>query len=314
VSPELNDSSWDKIKVPSAWENDGYVGYDGYAWYRTKLIIPSYLSEEVLFLDLGQIDDVDETYLNGHKIGGMGSFPPEYVSAYNQDRHYYIPSEFINKSGDNILAVRVYDEKQDGGIVNGKVSVCTYNEMPNMIVSLEGEWKFKKDDDPSWSNPKFDDWNWETMFVPNFWESQGYFGYDGYGWYRRQFDMPGGKNSDLVMMLGNIDDIDQVFLNGKMIGSTGEFGKHFWSKNSNDWDKIWRTLRGYEIPEGLLKPGKNLIAVRVFDRGGGGGIYNGPIGILSLKEYKKYEEKYEEYVNLNFYKISKHIVINALKN
>jgi hypothetical protein len=315
MNPEFNDSSWDKIKVPSAWEDDGYVGYDGYAWYRTKLVLPSTLNDEVLFLDLGQIDDVDETYLNGHKIGGLGSFPPNYQTAYNANRHYYIPKEILNKNGDNVLAVRVYDEKQSGGIVNGRIGIYTYRNMPEMLVSMEGSWKFKKDDDLDWANPKFDDWNWESIYVPDTWESQGYFGYDGFAWYRQQFVMPTGKEDNLVIMLGNIDDIDQVFVNGTMIGSTGDFGKHIWSKNSYNWDKYYIELRGYEIPKGLLKPGgKNLVAVRVFDQHGEGGIYNGPIGILSYKEFKKYKDNYEEYGYSDFYHLSRRIVINSFKN
>jgi len=315
MSPELNDSGWDQINVPSAWENDGYVGYDGYAWYRMKLTIPDYLSEETLFLDLSQIDDVDETFLNGHKIGGLGSFPPNYKSAYNVNRHYYIPKEFLNKDGSNVLAVRVFDEREAGGIVNGRVSICTYRDLPDMLVSLDGEWKFKKDDNMDWANSKFDDWNWESIYAPNTWESQGYFGYDGFAWYRRQFDMPKTKENNLILMLGNIDDIDQVYLNGKLIGSTGEFGKRMWSKNYDNWNNDWLELRGYEIPKGLLKSGgKNVIAVRIFDKGGDGGIYNGPLGILDQNQFKKYKNKYEEYSNSNFYFTSKRIVINAFKN
>jgi sialate O-acetylesterase len=315
MNPDFNDSSWDMTNVPSAWENDGYVGYDGYAWYRTKLIIPSHLFDEALFLDLGQIDDVDETYLNGHKIGGLGSFPPNYESAYNKNRHYYIPKEYLIKDGYNVLAVRVYDEKQDGGIINGQVGIYTYRNMPEMLVSMEGSWKFKKDDNADWSSPKLDDWNWESINVPNTWESQGYFGYDGYAWYRHQFSMPSVKEDDMVLMLGNIDDNDQVFVNGTMIGSTGDFDEHFWSKNSDNWDKSYSELRGYEIPKGLLKAGsKNLIAVRVFDHHGEGGIYNGPVGILSYKEYKKYKSTYEEYSNSSFYLLTKRVVINTFNN
>ena len=111
------------------------------------------------------------------------------------------------------------------------------------------------------------------------------------------------------------DKLHQVYVNGKLIGSTGEFGKRIWSTNSYNWDKYWAELRGYEIPEGLLKlGGKNYVAVRVFDHGGEGGIYNGPIGILSYKEYKKYKSNHEHYSNSNFYFSTRHIVINTFKN
>ena len=314
ANPEFNDSAWDEIHVPTSWEQDGYVGYDGFAWYRTKISIPSYLCDEVLFLELAQIDDVDETYFNGHKIGGLGTFPPNAKTAYNVDRHYYIPKEFLNKNGDNYIAVRVYDQQQVGGIVNGQVGICTYRDLPEMLVSLEGKWKFSTYDNPAWSKTDYDDSEWKSINVPNTWESQGYEGYDGFGWYRLQFRAPSVKDDDLVLMLGCIDDIDQVFVNGKMIGSTGEFGKRIWTKNSFFWDKDWLELRGYEIPKGLLnRGGKNVIAVRVFDQGGSGGIYEGPLGILSLKEFKKYKRKHEQYVDSDLYHFTKRIVINTFK-
>ena len=34
ISPSYDDRSWESIKVPSTWENQGFHGYDGYAWYR----------------------------------------------------------------------------------------------------------------------------------------------------------------------------------------------------------------------------------------------------------------------------------------
>jgi len=33
-------------------------------------------------LNVGKIDDADETYFNGVKVGGLGHFPPQYVTAW----------------------------------------------------------------------------------------------------------------------------------------------------------------------------------------------------------------------------------------
>ena len=77
ISPKFNDSSWETIKVPSTWEDQGFNGYNGYAFYRKNINIPSTYKGRMLYLNMGYIDDVDEVYLNGHKIGSTGSFPPE---------------------------------------------------------------------------------------------------------------------------------------------------------------------------------------------------------------------------------------------
>jgi beta-galactosidase/beta-glucuronidase len=82
VSPKFNDSDWETIKAPSPWENQGYNGYNGYAFYRKKINIPSNYKGRMLYLNMGYIDDVDEVYLNGHKIGSTGGFPPDYNTAY----------------------------------------------------------------------------------------------------------------------------------------------------------------------------------------------------------------------------------------
>jgi sialate O-acetylesterase len=48
-------------------------------------------------------------------------------------------------------------------------------------------------------------------------------------------------------------------------------------------------FRGYYIPAGFLKKGqKYVISVRVLDKGGVGGVYEGPVGILSQAKYIDY--------------------------
>jgi len=49
--------------------------------------------------------------------------------------------------------------------------------------------------------------------------------------------------------------------------------------------------RAYFLNPSLIRPGKiNVIAVRVWDRGGGGGIYAGPVGLVVREEYLRYEQ------------------------
>jgi hypothetical protein len=70
----FDDSSWDMIRVPSHWEDDGFNGYDGFAWYRTKFDGSKLDKEEVYYVNLGFIDDCDEVYINGRPIGFSGQF------------------------------------------------------------------------------------------------------------------------------------------------------------------------------------------------------------------------------------------------
>ncbi len=106
ASIDFNDNDWEEIKVPSAWENEGFHGYNGYAWYRKKFRVPSELKSTGFYLNLGYVDDVDQTFVNGHLIGVSGGFPPEFVTAYSAERKYFVPKEIL-KDGENLIAVRV---------------------------------------------------------------------------------------------------------------------------------------------------------------------------------------------------------------
>jgi hypothetical protein len=288
ISPKFNDSGWETIKVPDAWEDQGFNGYNGYAFYRKKIAIPSVHKGRMLYLYMGYIDDVDEVYLNGHKIGSTGNFPPNYVTAYNAERNYYIPEQYINFDGSNLIAVKVYDSQQEGGIVSGEIGLYGGKTALKFDLNLQTTWKFKTGDDLMRKEVDFDDKLWDEIFVPAKWEDQGYRDYDGYAWYRKSFIyQETGVDEKLVILLGKIDDIDQVYINGTLVGSTGIFpSKHNSGGNSG---QEYNSLRGYYLPAGLLKKDqKNVIAVRVLDTGGAGGIYEGPVGFITQTKYIEY--------------------------
>jgi sialate O-acetylesterase len=284
---KFNDSSWESIKVPSPWEDQGFNGYNGYGFYRKKINIPSTYKNRMLYLNMGYIDDVDEVYLNGHKIGSTGSFPPDYNTAYNAERIYYIPEEYIVFDGQNQIAVKVYDSEQQGGIVSGDIGLYGGKASVNFDVNLQSMWKFQPGDDMRRKESDYNDSGWGEILVPAKWEDQGYRDYDGAAWYRKSFVFPSTvANDKMVIVLGKIDDIDQVYINGVLVGSTGNF------KDESSSDQEWTAFRGYYIPDGLLKKGqKNVIAVRVIDTGGDGGIYEGPVGIISQTKYIEYWRK-----------------------
>jgi alpha-galactosidase len=127
----FNDSDWKPIEIGKSWENQGYDRYDGFAWYRLHVVIPSsvrdksFLKEKIEF-DLGKIDDGDEVYLNGSLIGknaGKGGDIKD--GPYDLERVYRLnvkdPRIFWDK--ENIIAVRVWDHGGDGGMYEGKYGI-----------------------------------------------------------------------------------------------------------------------------------------------------------------------------------------------
>ena len=294
AKPQFDDSKWDNIIVPSAWEKQGYIGYDGFAWYRKKFSLPEGIKKQDIIIQINNIDDVDRIYINGSSVGHTGKFPPQYKSGYGFERNYIIPASLLNFFGENTISIRVYDEAGEGGIVYGPVKLAYNESEEDLSYKLDGEWKFSIKDKGAFSDPEFNDSDWKTIKVPQTWQSQGYWGYNGKAWYRYTFEL--NTEIDLnnhYLVLGKIDDYDETYLNGKMIGSNWPT---FYS------NETYRTLRGYHIPKNLIKKGKNVISVRVYDHSGVGGIYEGPIGIVKEKVWKELRKKSEDdwHDNYNF--------------
>lgn len=115
-----------------------------------------------------------------------------------------------------------------------------------------------------WKNSHFDDSQWPLMKLPGVWEERGFPGLDGTAWFRKTITISeGDAGKDAVIELAKVDDADETYINGVKVGSTQQ----------------WDELRKYTIPAGVLKAGKNVIAVRVVDNQGGGGIYGDDIAM-----------------------------------
>jgi len=168
ANPKTDVSEWDKIYVPGEWE-ENYEGYNGYAWYRKNFDMHSYPEKGTLSLLLGRIDDVDEVFINGVKVGQTGSFFPDYHTAYNVDRKYYLPDGLLKPTG-NVIAVRVYDEGQAGGIVSGDdIGIFYDNDNSLLSLDLSGEWKSSIYREPDINEASFDDKKWDSLKVPSSW-------------------------------------------------------------------------------------------------------------------------------------------------
>lgn len=139
-----NDKNWKPVQTSLCWEKQGYPDYNGYAWYRIKVIIPSSLKQKSYLKDslkiiLGKIDDCDQTFLNGVKIGQNGGLPGtfEKVKAYDVVRRYAVSAKgkLIRWDRPNVIAVRVYDQQGNGGLIYGKLSMSMIDL--NDIINIE---------------------------------------------------------------------------------------------------------------------------------------------------------------------------------
>lgn len=102
--------------------------------------------------------------------------------------------------------------------------------------------------------------NWKPVAVPSMVDDFGLGAHDGVFWFRREIELPAelaGKEG--MIHLGKIDDEDTTWINGQRIGS----------------DKRWQNERNYTVPVGVLKAGRNVIAVRMINNTGAGGWTSG---------------------------------------
>lgn len=112
-----------------------------------------------------------------------------------------------------------------------------------------------------WFEPATETVSWKKVKLPQLWEGTEIGNTDGIIWFRKDIELPAGVDGKPVTLsLGPIDDIDETYVNGKLIGSTNRYD----------------SARVYTLPAGSVQAGANTIVIKVTDGGGGGGIYGKP--------------------------------------
>ncbi|MGI5974720.1 MAG: sialate O-acetylesterase [Paludibacter sp.] len=108
-----------------------------------------------------------------------------------------------------------------------------------------------------WTDKGFDDADWFDFPVPGMAQTNGMTPKNGIFWFRKEVDIPTSwSGQEITINMGPIDDDDFTYFNGELIGQT----------------EGWMSPRNYKIPGKLVKPGKSVIAIRVMDTGGEGGL------------------------------------------
>lgn len=218
--------------------------------------------------------------------GGWQPCTPQYVAEFSSVAYFYA-REIYKKTK---VPIGLIHTSWGGTIAEAWTSAETLKKMPYFAkevaeLSNEGgdersyttkvkKWvnlSMQKDSgyvklSPAWQKPNLRMSNWHTVNLPAYIEKTVP-DFDGAFWLRKKVVIPAewvGK--PLTINLGPIDDNDVTWFNGQQIGETHGYD----------------VSRTYTIPGNLVKAGENVIAIRVFDTGGGGGLYgNGkPINLV----------------------------------
>lgn len=128
-------------EVPLDWDVQQGTANDLYGWYRVPVTVPLNMAGSDLLLRDYRVDDVDAAYFNGTKVGQTGAFPPANdprngslaAIAPAAARKYWIANNLVQFGGQNLIAMRVFDYQQAGGVTPG--SPVLEQAPPSVTVS-----------------------------------------------------------------------------------------------------------------------------------------------------------------------------------
>ncbi len=183
----------------------------------------------------------------------------------------------------------------------------------NNVIKLEKGWMFIPEDNLKYANPQLDESKWKDISIGKTWEKQGYKNLDGFAWYRIKVIIPSSLRKSatlkdsLIFNFGLINDFDQFFFNGKLVGENSKnvkAGSKVSDSFKNLENSLWNVNRKYSLStnSSLIKwDEENVIAIRVFDLGYSGGLYDGDVSIAmpKLSDYLMVD------VNNNYFKSNK---------
>lgn len=130
-------AGWPVMQQPGVWTGD-LANFDGVLFLARQITIPKDWAGKELVVELGAIDDMDTTWLDEERIGGM-----ETPGAWATPRSYRVPGKLAT-AGEHRLAIRVLDTGGYGGL-SGKPAELRIFPAGNEAAaqSLAGPWGFR---------------------------------------------------------------------------------------------------------------------------------------------------------------------------
>jgi alpha-L-arabinofuranosidase len=149
-----------------------------------------------------------------------------------------------------------------------------YAQHPGAVILSKAKFK-TSDAADDFSSASLNDQSWKEIVAGKVWQEQGYPDYHGYAWYRFhvRLEKTGRWRDSLRIFLAHVNDVDATYLNGVLIGKTGTM-----PEDPGGYVTKWPNIRSYHLAVNhpAIKWGQeNVIAVKVYDGGGTGGIFMG---------------------------------------
>ncbi|MEP3209372.1 MAG: sialate O-acetylesterase [Maribacter sp.] len=128
---DFDDSNWKSTQKLVAVEDLAVTSTDGAFWFRKKIMLDDISSDYTLDIAEG-IDDMDETFVNGIKVGS--------TIGWNTPRSYSIPKSVLVK-GENSIAIRIVDTGGGGGFMSEPWLTNNKTKAP---ISISENWLYSQ--------------------------------------------------------------------------------------------------------------------------------------------------------------------------
>jgi hypothetical protein len=120
-NPDASDSGWSLLYAGKSWDEQGYKGYSGVAWYRLRLLDAS--DGGPLAFYLPSVDESCQVFVNGRLIGQVGSFPPHPRYIFEQRMLFTVPADAVRQHQPIEIAVRIWHSPRSHVSGGGMISV-----------------------------------------------------------------------------------------------------------------------------------------------------------------------------------------------
>lgn len=136
AAPALADAGWSTQQLPQKWSATELAAFDGVAWYRRRVAVPADFVGKELTLELGAIDDLDRTFVDGQRVGGL-----QEAGSWQTERRYRVPASLVH-AGELQLAVCVVDTGGEGGFCSEAARLQL--RCGERAVPLAGAWRVQR--------------------------------------------------------------------------------------------------------------------------------------------------------------------------
>lgn len=134
--------------IPDVWKRPpaGPLSIDeGVVWYRAVVVPPADWDGAEVKLFVEAVDDARQVFINGSRIGVLGTFPPEFRSGLGQSHRFTVPADLLLPGEPNVVAIRVYH--YHGRLGFNVAAPVLFG--PDGAIRMQGTWQAFSGDEES---------------------------------------------------------------------------------------------------------------------------------------------------------------------